>query len=569
MMGLTGEAIHALHSDEAAWEKIVETFRDAHREWHEHGFIRMLRRFFQAHDIVCRLLDYRDGERRATNVLHLVERLHCEADARGMSGLITWLAARRAAPNKGSDDELLRLESDENLVKILTVHVAKGLEFPLVFCPFLWDVTLRAGKETPVRFHEPADSDSRAVLDFGSEGIAAGREQAQREERAENLRLLYVALTRAKYRCWMVWGRFKDVHCAAPAWLLHPATRGTDGNPVPIARAAMRADLDNLVRAAAGSIRVTDLATEAGEPYQPPKEDSTQRVARVFCGTIRERRRLTSFTGLAHGRAMETPDYDAGDRFTDITQPIAGRDIFAFPRGAHAGHCLHAVFEHVDFVDLERAELERIVAGQLVAHGFDRDWKRAVADMVQSVIATPLDASGGMRLDKVTRSRRLDELEFCYPIGQLTDAALRRVLVTGGFPDEIRERIGELTFLPVQGYMRGFIDLVFEHAGRYYLADYKSNWLGAAVSAYRRPALAQAMAREAYYLQYLIYCVALHRYLGARVPGYDYGRHFGGVRYLFLRGMRPEAGATCGVYSDRPDAQLIADLDDCLGNGAA
>ncbi|HYH41794.1 MAG TPA: exodeoxyribonuclease V subunit beta, partial [Burkholderiales bacterium] len=167
----------------------------------------------------------------------------------------------------------------------------------------------------------------------------------------------------------------------------------------------------------------------------------------------------------------------------------------------------------------------------------------------------------GMRLTAVTRERRLDELEFYYPIAARSDAGLRKVLRQGGFPEEIRERIGELSFMPAQGYMRGFVDLVFEHGGRYYLADYKSNWLGPAASAYGATDLARVMGREAYYLQYLVYCVALHRYLASRVRGYSYDSHFGGVRYLFVRGMQPASGHTLGVYADRPARALIEALD--------
>jgi exodeoxyribonuclease V beta subunit len=187
--------------------------------------------------------------------------------------------------------------------------------------------------------------------------------------------------------------------------------------------------------------------------------------------------------------------------------------------------------------------------------------------MVQAVIATPLDEGGTLRLETIPRSHRLDELEFYYPIRELSDRGVRDVLLAWGFPDEVRQRIGALAFSTTQGYMRGFIDIVFEHGGRYYLADYKSNWLGATVEAYGQPELVNAMAREAYYLQYLVYCVALHRYLQVRVSGYRYDTHFGGVRYLFLRGMRPEHGMRYGVYSDRPAEALIGALDEYLRTG--
>jgi exodeoxyribonuclease V beta subunit len=167
----------------------------------------------------------------------------------------------------------------------------------------------------------------------------------------------------------------------------------------------------------------------------------------------------------------------------------------------------------------------------------------------------------------VSAARRFNELEFYYPIVGLSDVKLRSILLNWSFPDEIRERIGAFTFAPAQGFMKGFIDLVFQVDGRFYLADYKSNWLGSSLDAYRQSDLRRVMAREAYYLQYLVYCVALHRYLAVRVPGYDYESHFGGVRYLFLRGMRPESGLACGVYADRPAYGLIAALDGYLGNG--
>jgi exodeoxyribonuclease V beta subunit len=558
IIGYSADQLSAVQADESQWEGLVETFRDAQREWHDGGFIRMLRSLFQHFNVVCRLLENADGERRVTNLLHLTELLHCEAGARGMSGLIAWLAAKRRVRGVGNEEELLRLESDENLVKILTIHVAKGLEFPLVFCPFMWDGHLWAEDADVIRFHDPR-ARLKPVLDFGSADFDAAREQASREERAENLRLLYVALTRAKYRCWMIWGHIAGAATSAPAWLLHKGQPTLDPQ-------TMRADLAELEKSAGGRIRVTPLGTPAVVVFKPAAERRKVLAARRFGGVIRDSRRVTSFTGLTHGRPIETPDYDAGDRPQEPDVPIGGRDIFAFPRGAHAGKCLHAIFEHVDFANAKRDSLDSTVRRDLDLHGFDTEWVRAVSDMIEAVLATPLDESG-MRLDQVTRSHRLDELEFYYPVNELADRHVREILLECGFPDEIRERIGDLTFSTTHGYMRGFIDLVFEHGGRFYLADYKSNWLGATVNAYQQPQLTRAMAREAYYLQYLVYCVALHRYLGGRVRGYRYDAHFGGVRYLFVRGMRPDLGATCGVYADRPSEGLVHALDEYLSSG--
>lgn len=565
MIGYAGPALHALACDEAQWEAMVERFRIAHNEWHERGFIRMARALFQRFAVAERLLAHADGERRVTNVLHLVELMHREASGHGMGAALEWLAEKRSAPGRRNEEELLRLESDQNLVKILTVHTAKGLEFPLVFCPCAWDGRLRSAEAAAIAFHDPQNGYA-PVLDLGSDALEACRPLAQREELAESLRLLYVALTRARFRCWMVWGNINEAETSAPAWLLHH--RADSGSlAVALSDALIQSDLQRIEARAGGKIRVRPIPAA---PEARPIESGTAPLtlaARVFKGTVRDARHVTSFSALAHARLVETPDYDAATREVEIDVATEPHDIHAFPRGARTGRCLHAIFEDIDFARSDRTERARVVARQLAAHDFGAHWAGIVSDMVERVLATPLDASGRLRLDRVASSRRLNELEFYYPVAHLSDAALRQILLDWGFPDEIRERIGTLTFAPARGYMKGYIDLVFESDARYYLADYKSNWLGASGAAYREPGLRKAMAREAYYLQYLVYSLALHRYLGARLPGYDYERHFGGVRYLFVRGMQPQLGCAAGVYADRPPAGLIDALDRYAAHG--
>jgi exodeoxyribonuclease V beta subunit len=560
LFGLDAHALHAMQGDEQRWEAEIEDFREAHRQWRERGFMAMLRALFARRGVLLRVLGFADGERRATNLLQLAELLHCDAGHLGIASLVSWLATKRAMPEQANEAELLRLESDENLVKILTVHVAKGLEFPIAFCPFVWDGAIRNAdaRRDVLAFHD-SQRGGRPSVDFGSDAFDAARVQAVLEERAENVRLLYVALTRAKYRCTLVWGHIESAGTAALAWLVH---RGRTGE---IDLSDVRGDLARLAARAEGTIRISDFPAPAETRFTACTAPGEVLQARQFARALKETRRTTSFTALAHDRAVEAPDYDAADT-EPLPESVSGRDIFAFPRGVRAGKCIHAIFENVDFAAPARTALERVVARSLAAHGFESAWTRTLADMVEAVLDTPLDG-GGMRLGGLARDRRLDELEFHYPLGAVTDAGLREVLLRGGFPDEIRERIGTLAFAPTRGYMTGFIDLVFEHAGRYYLADYKSNWLGPTVGSYDEAALARAMGREAYYLQYLIYCVALHRYLRSRVRGYAYDTHFGGVRYLFVRGMRP--GASAGVFADRPAPDFIERLDRYLAEGAA
>jgi exodeoxyribonuclease V beta subunit len=580
LLGLSAQRLHALDDDVDEWELVVEEFRDAHRRWHEHGFITMMQALLGSFGTFKRLLRYPDGERRATNLRHLVELLQRVAGSEGVTGLPKWLAARRQSERIEDEEDLLRLESDANLVKIFTVHVSKGLEFPLVFCPFLWDGKLRAQTSDIIACHD-VSAGSRPVLDLGSERQGELREQALREELSENLRLLYVALTRAKYRCWVVWGHIKDAEAAALAWLLHrPASAEVHGiealadHVSTLGEAGMLVDLQRLATRAHGAVRITSLPGPAAARFTPVEQEGIELSARHFQGAIREAWRMTSFTGLTRRLQPEAPDYDGTEADTDTGAEAAQTqrlDIFGFPRGATAGKCLHAIFEHLDFFRADRATIDALCAEQLAAHGFAQEWTRVVADMVQQTLATPLDESGSLRLAGISNERRLNELEFSYPIAGLNEVGLRRVVDQHGLDGGLWTRVGNLRLVPgrgaARGFMKGYIDLVFEHEGRFYLVDYKSNWLGPALEHYRPAQVAEAMARDAYHLQYLIYCVALHRYLRSRLSGYGWETHFGGVRYLFLRGMRRELGAASGVFQDRPSEALIRRLDTYLEAG--
>jgi exodeoxyribonuclease V beta subunit len=229
---------------------------------------------------------------------------------------------------------------------------------------------------------------------------------------------------------------------------------------------------------------------------------------------------------------------------------------------------VHALFAGLDFARSDREAIDAAVERTLRAHDFDPRWQSVVAGMAEKVLTTPLDPEvDGLRLATVAQSRRLDELQFTYPIARLDPRHLAAILIDHGHGGAIRRRIEGLTFDPVRGFMTGSMDLVFEFDGRFYLVDYKSNWLGGDLDAYRGDRLSEVMGREAYDLQYLIYTVALHRYLGQRVAGYEYARHFGGVFYLFVRGIDPARGSDAGIFRDQPSPSLIAALDRYLAAG--
>jgi exodeoxyribonuclease V beta subunit len=239
----------------------------------------------------------------------------------------------------------------------------------------------------------------------------------------------------------------------------------------------------------------------------------------------------------------------------EMSEPMPGT-IAAFPRGRRAGTCFHAVLEQLDFAAGDAGAIAAAARVELRRAGLDETWAPVLATAIADVLETPL--ADGLRLRDLASERRRSEVAFCYPIDRLSGAGLLRA-VPALAADELETP--RFRFSPRSGLMKGFVDLVFEHEGRYYLADWKTNWLGAAPDDYTAERIAAEMRRHHYDLQYYVYAVALHRHLASRVPGYDCERHLGGVYYFFVRGMTPVTGMERGVFFDRPAAATIAALD--------
>jgi exodeoxyribonuclease V beta subunit len=303
-------------------------------------------------------------------------------------------------------------------------------------------------------------------------------------------------------------------------------------------------------------------------PYRPLGADPEVLQPQTFTAAIPEAWRVASFTGLVAGGHRDGPEHDAV-RIAPAEDAVAeaGLDAFGFPAGARAGNCLHEILELLDFRDAEPGARDALVTAALERFGFDPGWTPAIGALLTRVLGTSLHPSG-IRLAGVGRHGRLDELEFTYPLARFDAEGLRAILQAHDFAGGVfADAVSALDFRTAHGFMRGFIDVVFEADGRWWLADYKSNWLGPTHDDYAAAGLPAVMARESYWLQYLVYTVVLHRLLGLRLPDYDYDRHVGGVLYLFLRGMDPERGHACGVFHDRPSRALIEALDAWIREG--
>ncbi len=554
LLGLDYKQIATIVDDDTRWQDWIDKLGSLLQTWELHGFIPMFQSLLRGFDIGASLARQDNSERRITNLLHLAELLQQQsAGMAGVTPLMSWF--REQFELSAREEAEMRLEGDEDLVKIVTIHKSKGLQYPIVFAPFLWSCNQESKKEA-VYFH---DTELSPCIDLGSANFDNNWLLAEKERLAEDMRVLYVAVTRAQSRVYMAWGQAGGVgnngyaSRTALAWLLHSRQQPEDlerekpdGFPADM---DFTADLQSLADEGKGAIGVVALPLESPVPVRgaAEQEPGTPRLAKFRRDKL-PAWRVNSFTRLTRG--IHQPAQTGS-----LTSQ--GDPILDFPAGSHIGLMLHALLENLDFQRDIGEQFNTLVPRFLPAAGiFGETYRQTLVTWLSNIMHTGLD-DDGLSLGILGKNQRLDELEFDFALDRLDIDALNRLLQS--MTPQPLKAVSSPAF---HGLINGVIDLVFEHHGRYYLADYKSNFLGASPEDYRPEQLRQAMLHRRYDLQSLLYTIALHRFLGQRLPEYEYDRHFGGSYYLFLRAMRPEYGKTCGVHFERPAYRDIAALEE-------
>ncbi|MCB1693436.1 MAG: exodeoxyribonuclease V subunit beta [Pseudomonadales bacterium] len=556
LMQGTAAEIDALGNDVQAQQRILKEFQEYHDLWARMDIAPMIEALTFRRGIAGKWFGKQRGERQLTNLRHLAELLQeRSAIAPGMHRLLKWFTREKlAAETVAAEERQLRLESDRNLVQIVTMHAAKGLEYEIVMIPMAgFSYPPRSGE--PSLFHTEVAGRFHTALDFSDD--KNHEELAYEESVAEDTRLLYVAITRAMYKCYIGIPNLRDLKKTAIAKLLG-LTRYEPDDVEEQLRHSLPPEAFEIIHASStttsrwsGDDRPLDLSRPPPRPI------------------VRDDWRLHSYTGLS--RLVEAATEEAETPVSDIVTPGFGDDDsgatsdratrldrFSFPRGPRAGVALHTLLESLDFTAPVKDQ-QRLIQNCLDRIGLvanhDR-WATVLATWMTDILNAPLPC--GCKLSDLGRPDRLDEMEFHFPLE--CDNGLLGLVQSGGY----LPGAGDISIGDLRGSMTGLIDLVFRHDGKFYVIDYKSNHLGDTELDYAPERLGDAIAHHRYDLQYLIYCVALHRYLASRVTGYVYDEHFGGVMYLFLRGMSPSSPGN-GIFQDRPDAGFLDRLDARLG----
>ncbi len=562
----------AITQNEAQWEQLLEQFHQWHNQWQQHGVLPMLHQWLHSQHVAQRMLAQVDGERRLSNLLHLGELLqHAEQSLQGEHALVRYLGEQIQSQHHDSDAQQARLETDALCVKVITYHKSKGLQYPLVFVPFAGAFAVEKKAKTNFAQEDDADDDS--------DPTATSVE--------EDMRLLYVALTRAQRGLWMGVAETKND--------VSKATTKSDLKLSALSQLLMRkerGDLGKQLHALWGTcahIHVANLPELQHIRYQAPASASDTQNALTPTRTHHSLWWTASFSAITRGLVSESKrDEAVADAMTDamadaitdaqlVELPVASAVLAAapdperistwqtFPAGARYGTLLHDLLEWLSQNDWPVANDNAPAwAKQAWGNLLERkaswlqleDAPRAQLEpWLQAVVQTPLPLhelnAAPLTLYELNTDQMWPEMEFNLEVGHVSVTALDQLIQAHVFEGSPRPALQARV---MQGMLTGSMDLVLQHDGRYWVVDYKSNKL----PSYDSATLQDAVLHKRYEVQYVLYTLALHRLLKVRLPNYDYAQHMGGAVYLFLRGIHAEGA---GVHVCRPPQALIEALD--------
>ena len=535
-----------LEMDTLDEDQLLQQFLKYQEVWKSNGVYVFLRHFLRDVQAIKRKRDgsLQNADRVLADTFQLMEMLHeAEAEKNYSSGeLINWLKKGIEGDFTSENQYLQRIESDEKAVKIVTIHSSKGLEYDIVIAPFL-DLVI-SSKHKTVQFYNEENyytADKELLDELLSQ-------KALEQARQENMRLLYVAITRARNHCYLM--NAANASASSLQYLISPIlseNKSIDG--------IRFLAIDQMNDAYTGNQNFEETPPEFAEFTQQAieqidnQEELLIELPKLQLNDFNWQKTSYSALNPSHDpvlRAQENPNDEPYDRF-----------IFReLRRGKQSGNLLHDFLERIDFTS--ENQWSRIIKNTLHRYpGTDVniEHESLLKNLLNTITSTQLPGAG-FCLNSVKRSQRLSEFEFDLPLTHVDFKQFPEMLEEGQIPLRInREK-------QITGILNGKIDLFFEQNGRYYVIDWKSNHLGYHAVDYSKEALASAMEEHNYYLQYYFYCLALYRYLRIRVPNFNYTEQFGGVYYLFLRGMR--LGTEFGIYQHKPREQDLINIEKLL-----
>lgn len=558
LLGINANIIYSLNNNEYCLEQYIHEFIEYRKFWKINGILAMLKKLITDYNITNKLLlnGYRN---KLNNLLHMGELLQeISMQIKNEYALVRWLLLQINLPQSEVVNQQVKLDRDQNLVTIITIHKSKGLEFPLVFLPFAAD--FRIQKKS--LFHDRQSY--KVVLDLSNQ--SENLKLAEEERLAEDLRLLYVAITRAVYQCNIglapIVNRLTknisttDLHLSAIGYLIQQQQK--------LDVKSLYKKLKELELNSKNNIKICEVVPI---PRKSLKDNLIPILHKYISNNISCKDniwQITSYSDLQKYNDQQTSQFPLKLSYMHLTKKHKQQNNIeltphTFIRGSSSGIFLHHLLELIDFtssIDVNWISL------QMKQYDIDQIWLPMLITWIKQIINTPLNTAG-LSLSHLRRQDCKSELKFYLSIDNTIHSHKLDELCR--YYDLLSFRCPPLKTPQIQGMLKGCIDLVFYWNNRYYLLDYKSNWLGQDNCAYTQQSIEYTMMYHRYELQYQLYTLALHRFLRQRLTTYDYQHDFGGIFYLFLRGMNGDKH-TKGIYYSLPQTEFIMHLDKLFSN---
>ncbi len=555
--GMDEASIMAMEIENSKLESELIDFQRYREIWLKSGFMKMFFIFMREKGIKKRFLQKENGERALTDYIHIAEILHKKEseENKGIEEMLSFIIQKGETVSR--EEKQLRLETEESGVKIITMHKSKGLEFEIVFAPDL-AIPQRAtvAENSPITYHKDRKTYFTPFAD--KESIALKDEELT----AEEIRLAYVAMTRASVKLYLHFGIIANGQTSPLFRILFGNNDIETIQTLDEHKLSLKFDI---LAEKSDSVKTSVIDPSENLDAISKNEqlnEQESKTALIFNGKIEKEVSITSFSALSKNISTTWHDQPGNDQFIEDEQkddeektaePPSG--IFLFPKGPKPGTALHEIFENIEFGEKEITDIVENTLKKYSLLDTEKEERiKAVVETVKTILEKQL-TDENIVLSELSGNEISKELEFYFKTENRNPNDISEIINRNGIPCEVNGR-------ELKGFMHGFIDLVFTKNGKYYIVDWKSNYLGENETFYTRSKIEENMAVHNYHLQYLIYTLALNRYLAKEIENYSYDTNFGGVLYIFIRGVNTKNDN--GIFFTKPKKELIEELDEIV-----
>ena len=560
--------------------ELAEQFKLLNQGINEHGIYAAFMHFINIYNVMEFVLKKHDGERVITNYFHIADLLHQNElkSGKNMEKTLAFLELEMQVGDE-KDEKQEQLESDKHAVKIMTIHKSKGLQFPIVFCPFIWNTAITKGEKNQqtLLFNEFEEGKNIQKLDLRAykNTFNENQKKARIDTLAEYVRLLYVALTRAENRSYLIYNRSDAIAKSVFAYIFTSEPKefvnGLSGGGVHNCLTALKEEIE--VNAKYFVENNKNLISFCEKNHIPKPKVYEKQTSNISPGepqefSYKESRALTqewkvgSFSSLI----LNVP-YESDNSKT-------GKGIFELPGGKVFGTAVHKIFENrfkkgpeiFTNNNLKKTMFEDVLKVESYFRNDDSDISKKRFETAEKMFQSTLNAnikteSEEFKLENIALRDTKPEFSFYYKVNKISPKLLKEIFKDFIVDDKLREfetKLKKLDFSMKKGYLTGEIDLLFRKNNKYFVLDWKTNNLGAEIDNYTPLEIKRNMCKHLYLLQAHIYTLATHLFLKQSLKGYDYDEHFGGFIYIYTRGVGETDN---GIYYYKPSCELIEKLE--------